>query len=89
VGCVSCGIIFASTPGIGSHLNWEHIVNDVRIVTRETIALCCRACNSSKGARLLAEWLGSAYCLRRWISGDSVADVVKLALDNQPPPISN
>jgi hypothetical protein len=84
VDCVYCGVIFGSTPGIGSHLSWEHIVNDVRIITRNNIALCCRACNSSKGPRLLAAWLGSAYCLRRGISGESVADVVKLALENRP-----
>ena len=78
--CVYCGVIFGSTPGRRSQSSWEHIINDARIITRENIALCCRSCNSSKGAKLLAEWLGSAYCLRRGISAESAAMVVKLAL---------
>lgn len=34
---------------------WEHIINDASIVTRENIALCCVACNSSKGTKRLLE----------------------------------
>jgi hypothetical protein len=59
---------------------WEHIINDAQIVTRENIALCCWSCNSSKGAKLLADWFQSAYCLRHGITPDSVAQVVKEAL---------
>jgi len=79
--CVYCRSPFGSgTTGKGSLSSWEHIINDAKIVTRENIALCCRSCNSSKGAKLLAMWLGSAYCKRRGITGDSVADIVKRAL---------
>jgi 5-methylcytosine-specific restriction endonuclease McrA len=78
--CVYCRNPFGSGTGKGSLASWEHIINDAKIVTRENIALCCRSCNSSKGAKLLATWLESDYCKRREISRDTVADVVKCAL---------
>lgn len=79
--CVYCGIEFDSTPGSRRSMpTWEHIVNDARIVTRENIARCCAPCNSSKGTKDLTVWLGSAYCRRRDITANSVADVVKAAL---------
>jgi 5-methylcytosine-specific restriction endonuclease McrA len=78
--CVYCNAVFdaAIRP------SWEHIVNDARIVTRENISLCCRACNSSKGVKPLATWLESAYCKRRGISVETVAEVVKKVLVNPP-----
>lgn len=78
--CIYCGLSFDlpdAKPGGGR--SWEHIVNDVSFVTPENIALCCRSCNSSKGARLLSIWLDSAYCKRRGINRESVAAVVKNA----------
>jgi hypothetical protein len=60
-------------------------VNDARIITRENISLCCRSCNSSKGAKLLEAWLGSEYCKRRGISRETVAEVVRQALAAPPP----
>jgi hypothetical protein len=59
---------------------WEHIINDASIVTRENIARCCVACNSSKGTKKLSEWIQSSYCKKRGISKDAVAEVVKEAL---------
>src|SRR5262249_16872403 len=59
---------------------WEHIINDSTIVTRENIARCCAACNSSKGTKLLAEWIESSYCRAHGITKDTVAEVVKQAL---------
>ena len=79
--CVYCGVVFDA----GNHPSWEHIVNDARIVTRENISLCCRACNSSKGVKPLEIWLESAYCKRRGITRETVAEVVKSALMNSPP----
>jgi len=78
--CVYCRIPFGSGTGKGSYASWEHIVNDAKIVTRENISLCCRSCNSSKGAKLLATWLDSIYCKQRGITSESVADIVKSAL---------
>jgi HNH endonuclease len=78
--CVYCGNLFGSGSGKGSFSSWEHIINDAQIVTRENIVLCCRSCNSSKGSKVLTTWLESDYCKRREISSDSVADIVKYAL---------
>jgi hypothetical protein len=34
---------------------WDHIVNDVRLVSRDNLARCFVACNSSKGAKPLLD----------------------------------
>lgn len=59
---------------------WEHIINDARIVTRENVALCCSACNSSKGQKALAVWLKSPYCVTHGINEGTVAKIVRDAL---------
>ena len=79
--CVYCGVDFnVQASKRGHRQSWEHIINDARIVTRENIALCCIGCNASKGARQLAAWLTSKYCLSRGITAESVASVVRAAL---------
>jgi len=85
--CVYCGIrMVQEIRARGSRkavATWEHIVNGTRIVTRENIARCCVACNSSKGAKTLAEWIESSYCKKRGIGKDTVAEVVRLALQRR------
>jgi hypothetical protein len=83
--CVYCGIqmTVSGTHG-GSRrtvATWEHIINDASIVSRENIARCCVSCNSSKGAKLLSAWLQSPYCKTRGITAQSVAPVVRAALE--------
>ena len=82
--CIYCGIQMVDRcHPRGSRralATWEHIINDARIVTRENLARCCAACNSSKGTKTLADWLQSDYCKRRGINEDSVAEVVREAL---------
>jgi 5-methylcytosine-specific restriction endonuclease McrA len=81
--CVYCGVAFTeSSPHRRDRPSWEHIVNDARIVTRENIARCCIGCNSSKSTRTLAEWLESSYCKSRSITRDTVASVVRAALES-------
>ena len=84
--CIYCRVEMVTTAPRGASrkaiATWEHIVNDASIVTRQNIALCCNACNASKGAKELAEWLTSQYCRRKGINADTVADVVKRALTN-------
>ena len=88
--CVYCGKeLTDKTPPPGSskaRATWEHIINDARIVTRDNIARCCNACNSSKGTKQLVDWINSRYCKGRGISEDSVADVVKKALKKEAQP---
>ena len=62
---------------------WEHIINDATIVSRENIARCCAACNSSKGTKKLSDWIQSTYCKKRGINKDTVAEVVKEALKRE------
>ncbi|MBL7862200.1 MAG: hypothetical protein JNJ65_13625 [Cyclobacteriaceae bacterium] len=76
--CVYCGISFTSS--IVNHKTrptWEHIVNDIKINGPENIALCCGSCNASKGAKVLADWLNTKYCIAKGIKKDTVAHVVK------------
>jgi len=81
--CVYCGTPFVRAAAERrARASWEHIVNDARIITRENIALCCIGCNASKGAKLLAVWLQSRYCIARGITASSVAPVVRAALDS-------
>jgi hypothetical protein len=82
--CVYCRILMLESPPVGRSrktvATWEHIINDAKIVTRENIARCCAACNSSKGTKKLSLWIESGYCKRRGIGRDTVADVIKQAL---------
>ena len=72
--CVYCGVEFVTTNSTRRlKPSWEHIINDARIVTRENIA--------SKGAKKLTDWLESKYCKTRGITAESVAAVVKAAID--------
>jgi hypothetical protein len=82
--CVYCGTqMIERVPPRSPRKNlatWEHIINDASIISRENIARCCAACNSSKGTKKLSEWIQSSYCKRRGINKDKVSEVVKRAL---------
>lgn len=83
--CVYCGQEFLDNPESRKQKpSWEHIVNDIRINGVDNISLCCMSCNASKGAKLLEDWLQSDYCKRNIITVDSVAKVVKEAINNPP-----
>ena len=83
--CVYCGVqMVEKGPQGGSRravATWEHIINDATIVTRENIARCCAACNSSKGTKDLIYWLQSDYCTTHGITENTVAKVLKDALN--------
>ena len=84
--CVYCGVEMVDKRPTGgsrkSVATWEHIINDASIITRENIARCCVSCNSSKGTKDLREWLKSSYCKKKNINKDTVAEVVKKAIEN-------
>jgi len=86
--CVYCGIAMLEKVPPGSPRNalatWEHVINDARIVTRENIALCCWACNASKGQKTLVDWLQSNYCAKHGITEHTVAQIVRDALVSAP-----
>jgi hypothetical protein len=80
--CVYCGVKFGSSEeSRRTRASWEHIINDATIITRENIALCCVACNSSKGTKKLSEWLDSKYCKNKGMNKNTVANVVRDALN--------
>lgn len=80
--CVYCGVEFAAkSESRRDRPSWEHIINDARIITRENIVLCCIGCNASKGTMNLVDWLESRYCRTRGITRESVASVVRSALE--------
>ncbi len=81
--CVYCGIEFTSSKvSKKTAPSWEHIINDAKIITRENIALCCCSCNASKGQKELSIWLESKYCKEKNINKDTVALIIKEALEN-------
>lgn len=55
---------------------FEHIDNDGP-PSEENIALCCAACNASKGVKTVSEWFNTDYCRKKNISGATVAPVVR------------
>jgi hypothetical protein len=58
--CVYCGVEFIlEKESRKTATCWEHIINDAKIITRKNIALCCCACNASKGQKRLSVWLQS------------------------------
>ena len=80
--CVYCGDEFTSAKVSNkSAASWEHIINDSKIITRENIALCCCGCNSSKGQKQISVWLETKYCKERGISPESVAPIIKQAIE--------
>jgi hypothetical protein len=79
--CVYCGNKFLSHKvSAKASLSWEHIINDVSIITRENICLCCRGCNASKGQKQISVWLQTNYCKELGITADSVAPIIKQAI---------
>ena len=81
--CVYCGNEFLShKESAKASASWEHIINDASIINRENICLCCRGCNASKGQKKLSDWLLTKYCKERGITADTVATVIKQAIEN-------
>ena len=80
--CVYCDILFTeSDHSRKTKRTWEHIINDIHINGPDNIALCCGSCNASKGNKILSEWLERNYCLKKGITKNSVASVVKAHLE--------
>ena len=81
--CVYCGVEFTAVAvSTKAASSWEHIINDAKIINRENIVLCCRGCNASKGQKQLSVWLQSKYCRERGITPDTVAPIIKQAIEN-------
>lgn len=59
------------------HLNREGPFYWKDGLAAEDLVICCGACNSSRGAKLLTEWFLSEYCLERSINISTVAEPVR------------
>jgi hypothetical protein len=82
--CVYCRGVFSTRSGLYSRrASWEHIVNDLEIVTLENIAVSCVGCNASKGRKSLSAWLESPYCYSRGIGIRTLAPVAAAALQRE------
>lgn len=82
--CIYCGNEFAPIGPIGRRrASWEHIVNDLALLTPENIAVCCVGCNASKGTKSLHAWLQSVYCAKHNINEGTLALVARAALIRQ------
>lgn len=83
--CVYCGIELIEKIVKGqsrkNQATWEHIINDETIITYENISRCCASCNSSKGTKKLSVWINSPYCKNKNININTVAPVIKEALE--------
>lgn len=65
--CIYCQCEFDDTVR-AKKKSWEHIINDIRLNTPDNIALCCVGCNTSKGTKILEEWLASEKAIQRGVS---------------------
>lgn len=78
--CVYCRAAFkrhVRGRGGRAHIaTWEHIDNE-GASSEHNVALCCCACNSSKGTKALAEWFKSEYCKKNNINAGSIAPFVR------------
>lgn len=68
--CVYCHKEFKSN--FKDRATWEHKDNNAKNVNKENICLCCASCNSSKGTKMLNEWLNSNYCKIKKITMNSI-----------------
>ena len=79
--CVYCANEFEPIgPNGRRRASWEHIINDLALITPENIAVCCVGCNASKGTKSLQVWLLSAYCTKHNINESTLATVARAAL---------
>ena len=82
--CVYCDVKFKKTLWRDS-ATIEHFNNDGPFAIYSNIAMCCRACNSSKGVKKLLTWLDSPYCQKKNIR-QKMAKVVRQHLRTKARP---
>jgi hypothetical protein len=77
--CVYCRVSMkkSSRAKGASEATIEHFNNDGPFDKKYNVAICCRRCNSSKGARELLTWFETLYCIEKKINGKTVAKTVK------------
>lgn len=93
--CVYCGKVMqtfaeirAASGKLSDQASIEHLNREGPFYVKdglrtEDVVICCRGCNSSRGARELLVWFEMEYCVSRKINGDTVAEPVKKFLRTQ------
>jgi 5-methylcytosine-specific restriction endonuclease McrA len=74
--CVYCRILMKRGAG-SSGATIEHFNNDGPFDEKYNVAICCRGCNSSKGAKELLAWFETDYCHKKKINDKTVSKPVK------------
>lgn len=59
------------------HLNRKGPFRWSQGLQEDQLVLCCGACNSSRGSKLLTLWFSSSYCREKGVSAATVAEEVK------------
>src|SRR6476646_776968 len=76
-GCAYCGTAMQAHPGVKGcptdkatieHLNRKGPFRWSKGLREDELVLCCGACNSSRGTKLLALWFNSSYCREKGIT---------------------
>ncbi len=80
--CVYCGAFFRADSR--RKVSWEHIDNDENHICEENVVLCCKSCNSSKGAKTLSEWLDSPFCEKNKITPSTMSEIIRRYLRRFP-----
>lgn len=70
-------------PTIEHLNNIPHYYNPATL-TESDLAICCRSCNTSRGAKHYWDWFESEYCAKRKISKKTVAKVVQKYIKKYP-----
>lgn len=85
IDCVYCNVKMKEYPRAkgtpGDKATFEHIDNDGP-PSEANIAMCCASCNSSKGVKKILDWFDSPYCKERNIGRKTVADVIRIYIEN-------
>lgn len=86
--CVYCGVKmkpFSRSKGSRSSMaTIEHLHNGEPWDELWNLAICCWACNGSKGVKPLSEWFETEYCRKKKISKATVARVVREFMSRKP-----
>jgi hypothetical protein len=74
--CVYCRkLMKKSRRSFGATI--EHFNNDGPFNEKRSAAICCRGCNSSRGAKELLAWFATDYCRRKNINVKTVSKPVR------------
>lgn len=77
--CIYCNKSMTSPKNGGFSGNWatiEHLNHLPPWDNPDTVAMCCKSCNSSRGAKLITDWFETDYCIAKNINTNTVSSVV-------------